>query len=305
MVRLWNSVKKNHSMSKSFETYQKRKLKGSYLSVVLSMTLVLFILGAFSLVVLKSSTITAYFKEQMPVNIYLKNDVDSKKISSFIKYLNEESFTSRTTFTSKEKAAEQFEAELGEDFMDFLGENPLKNNVDLYLKSNFVNTLSMDQIVSDLQSNAYVFEVQYNRSLVELMNENIRQISLYVLILVGFFTFISVILINSSLRLSVYSKRFTIKTMQMVGATKRFIRRPFILQNLRLALIAALLACMILGLGIYYLDQAIPSLKLIEEKRILIYDLGIVIGSGIVISSVSTFLATTRFLNLRTEELYY
>ena len=292
-------------MSKSFENYQKRKLKGSYLSVVVSMSLVLFILGAFSLVVLKSSRITAYFKEQMPVNIYLKDEVDSKQITSFIKYLNEESFTSKTQFTSKQKAAEEFQKELGEDFMDFLGENPLKNNVDLYLKSNFVNTLSMDEIVSNLESNAYVFEVQYNRSLVKLMNENIKNISFYVLIIVGFFTLISVILINSSLRLSVYSKRFTIKTMQMVGATKRFIRRPFIYQNLKLALIAALLACLGLTIGIYYLDEAIPSLKLWEEKRILIYDIFIVIGSGILISSISTFLATTRFLNLRTEELYY
>ncbi|MGB0776983.1 MAG: cell division protein FtsX [Flavobacteriaceae bacterium] len=291
-------------MSKSFEKYQNRRLKSSYFSVVLSMTIVLFVIGALGTLLAKSSSIGNYFKEQMPVAIFIKDEVSQDKINRFVQSLQEEQFTNRVTFISKEDAAADFSAELGEDFLSFLGSNPLKNSVDLYLKADFVNIVSMDLIEKDLLSNAYVFEVTYDKPLVSLMNENLKKMSKYILIVCAFFTVVSVILINSSLRLSVYSKRFTIKTMQMVGATKSFIRRPFIWTNVKLGLIAALLASIGLGTVLYYLDQNFPDLGLIADKELLVFVGAGVFLTAILISSFSTFIATTRFLNLRTEQLY-
>jgi len=291
-------------MSKSFENYQNRRLKSSYFSVVLSMTIVLFVIGALGTLLAKSSSIGNYFKEQMPVTIFIKDEVNRDKINRFLRSLQEEQFTNRVLFVSKEEAAVDFSAELGEDFLSFLGSNPLKNSIDLYLKADFVNVVSMDLIEKDLLSNAYVFEVTYDKPLVSLMNENLKKMSKYILIVCAFFTLVSVILINSSLRLSVYSKRFTIKTMQMVGATKSFIRRPFIWTNVKLGLIAAVLASLGLGAVLYYLDQAFPDLGLIADKEILaVVGLGVFL-TAVLISSFSTFIATTRFLNLRTEQLY-
>ena len=291
-------------MSNSFENYQKRRLKGSYLSVTLSMTIVLFVIGALGLVVLKSTTISNYFKQQLAMSIFIKDDVPQKNIDQFVKTLSSEDFASRVVFISKDQAAETFTEELGEDFISFLGANPLKNTVDLYLKPDYVRVFAMEDIEKELMKNSFVYELTYDKPLVSLMNKNIKKISFYTLVICGFFTLISVVLINSSLRLSVYSKRFTIKTMQMVGATKSFIRRPFIWQNVKLGIVSSFIACGALSVLIYKINAFFPELLLLQERDVLIsVGLGVFVV-GILISSLSTFIATTRFLNLQTEELY-
>jgi cell division transport system permease protein len=291
-------------MSKSFENYQKRKLKGSYFTVTLSMTLVLFVIGGLGLVVLKSSTLSDYFKEQMAMTIYLKDEVPQANIDKFIASLDEEPYSKEVVFVSKEEAARTFSKEVGEDFIDFIGKNPLRNNLDLYLEAEYVSVVAMDQIEKELKENNFVFEIRYDRPLVEIMNKNIKKVSEYTAIVCLFFMLISIILINSSLRLSIYSKRFTIKTMQMVGATKGFIRAPFIWKNIKLGFIAAFLANGFLAIIIWKADLRFPELLLLKQKEMLItVGVGLFV-IGFVISSLSTFLATTRFLNLRSEELY-
>ena len=291
-------------MSRSFEKYQNRRLKGSYFSVVLSMTIVLFVIGALATLQLKSKSIGDYFKEQVSISIYLKDEVSDGRINTFVKSLESKPYTKEVNFVSKEDAAKIFSQELGEDFLQFLGTNPLKNSIDLFLQADFVNLVSMDLIEKELQGNAFVYEISFDKPLVSLMNDNIEKMATYILVVCGFFTLISIILINSSLRLSVYSKRFTIKTMQMVGATKSFIRRPFIWTNIKLGFIASIFALSALAYLLFRLNEMAPELNLLLDQVLLGYIAIGVFVISILISTISTFIATTRFLNLRTEQLY-
>ena len=208
-------------------------------------------------------------------------------------------------FVSKEEAAEQHSAELGENFVETVGENPLMNSIDLNLKADFVSAEKVEEIAAEISAKNFVEEVTYSKPLINLLNDNIKKISLWVLIISSVFTFIAVLLINSSIRLSVYSKRFIIKTMQMVGATKRFIRRPFIWKSIKLGMIGALIAMAGMAAVLYYINKTFPQLSLLEDKLVLGGLFALIFVLGILISWFSTFLATQRFLNLRTDELYY
>ena len=292
-------------MSNSFEKYQKRRLQSSYISVILSIAFVLFLLGLFGLLVLNTKKITDYFKEQALITIFLKDDVDKQTVKNLQTVLSSEDYTKSITYISKTEAAELAKKENGEDFMDFLGYNPLKNSIDLYLKADFVSPEQMNEIESKLIKNEAVFEVSYDKSLITLLTENVNRISLWVLIFSGVFTFIAMMLINNSIRLSVYSKRFTIKTMQMVGATKRFIRKPFLLSSIKLGAVGALVAMTALAGTLYYLDNYFSEYGFLENIKILAILFGSVFLLGIVITWISAFFATQRFLNLRTDQLYY
>ena len=223
-------------MSKSFEKYQKRRLRSSYISVVISISLVLFLLGILGLLVLNTKKVSNYFKESAAITLYLKNDVKRDQILNLQVSIDEQSFTKSTQFISKEDAAEIYKKENGEDFMDFLGYNPLENSIDIYVKAEFVSPEKMEEIEGIYTTNQFVSSVSYDKPLIDLLTKNVRRISLFILVFCGLATLVVVVLINSSIRLSVYSKRFTIKTMQMVGATKRFIRKPFIWNSVKLGI---------------------------------------------------------------------
>ncbi|MGB2273163.1 MAG: cell division protein FtsX [Flavicella sp.] len=291
-------------MSNSYERYQKRRLNSSYISVVLSISLVLFVLGALGLVVVKSSKIANHFKSQIELTLFLKDRVSNAQISNLKKSLKTKKYTRDVVFLSKKEAAVQFSKDIGEDFLEFLGENPLKNALDISLKPEFVTPQQMAQIKRELSKNAYVAEVTYDAPLIELLTANVKKISFWILVVAGFFTLISVILINSSIRLSVYSKRFTIKTMQMVGATKRFIRIPFIWTSIKLGIAGAFLSSFALASTIYYLSEKLPTLELLSDYKELAMVFTGVFLVGIFVTWFSTFLATQRFLNLKTDQLY-
>jgi len=292
-------------MSTSFEKYQKRRLQSSYISVILSIAFVLFLLGLFGLLVLNTKKVSDYFKEQASITIFLQDDVDKQAVKNLQTVLKSEDYTKSITYVSKEEAAELAKKENGEDFMDFLGYNPLKNSIDLYLKADFVSTEKMSEIESQLIKKEAVFEISYDKSLIAILTKNVKQISLWVLIFSGIFTLIAMILINNSIRLSVYSKRFTIKTMQMVGATKRFIRRPFVLNSIKLGAVGSLLAVAALAVAIYYMNDNFPEFGFLENTKLLAILFGGVFILGIIITWLSAFFATQRFLNLRTDQLYY
>lgn len=292
-------------MSKSFEKYQKRRLRSSYVSVVISISLVLFLLGVLGLLVLNTKKVSNYFKESAAITLYLKNDVKKDQILNLQVSIDEQEFAKSTRFVSKEEAAEIYKKENGEDFMDFLGYNPLENSIDIFVKADFVSPEKMDEIAQIYQDNQFVSTVSYDKPLIDLLTKNVRRISLFILVFCGLATLVVVVLINSSIRLSVYSKRFTIKTMQMVGATKRFIRRPFIWNSVKLGIIGAVLAIFELALLLYYLNKIFPKFGMIDNRVEMFGLFGIVFLLGILITWVSTFLATQRFLNLRTDELYY
>ncbi|PIB33535.1 cell division protein FtsX [Gaetbulibacter sp. 5U11] len=291
-------------MSSSFERYQKRRLISSYFSVVLSIALVLFLLGILGLLVLNAKKVADLFKEQVTVTIYLKDNAKDVEVKQLEKSLALADYVKSTEYISKEQAAESMKAENGEDFMEFLGFNPLQNNIDVNLKADYVTSDKLEELAATALEKGFVEEVRYDKDLVTLMNSRVKKISFWVLLLSAIFTLIAVLLINSSIRLSVYAKRFTIKTMQMVGATKRFIRRPFVWKSIKLGILGAILALVGLGFIVYYVDQAFPELVL-RQSPILIGGLFLVIFLlGILITWISTHFATQRFLNLKTDQLY-
>lgn len=292
-------------MSSSFDKYQKRRLISSYFSVALSIALVLFLLGVLGLLVLNAKKVADHFKEQVTVTIYLKDSAKDVEIKQLEKSLAMADYVKSTDFVSKAQAAEAMKAESGEDFMDFLGFNPLKNSIDVNLKADFVTSEKLETISKEALSKNFVEEVNYDNDLVNLMNNNVKRISFWILVISALFTLIAVLLINSSIRLAVYSKRFTIKTMQMVGATKRFIRRPFIWRSVRLGIIGAILALIGMGVVLHFINKTFPELELLNKPVLIIALFGFIFVLGIFITWVSTFFATQRFLNLNTDKLYY
>ena len=291
-------------MSSSFDKYQKRRLISSYFSVALSIALVLFLLGLLGLLVLNAKKVADHFKEQVTVTIYLKDTAKDVEIKQLEKSLAMADYVKSTDFVSKEQAAESMKAESGEDFMEFLGINPLKNSIDVHLKADFVTSDKLEIISDEALTKSFVEEVNYDNDLVKLMNDNVKKISFWILLISGLFTLIAVLLINSSIRLAVYSKRFTIKTMQMVGATKRFIRRPFIWRSVKLGIVGAIIALIGMAIVLYYVDKMFPELALLNNPILLAALFGFVFGLGILITWISTFFATQRFLNLNTDRLY-
>ncbi len=292
-------------MSSSFEKYQKRRLISSYFSVVISISLVLFLLGLLGLLVLNTKKVADHFKEKIALTIYMKDSAKDVEIKQLEKTLALAEYTKSTTFIPKDEAAEEHSKDIGENFMDFLGYNPLQNSIDVFLKADFVDAAKIEDISASITKKNFVDEVIYDKPLISLLNDNIKRISFWVLLISGIFTFIAVLLINSSIRLSVYSKRFIIKTMQMVGATKKFIRKPFVWKSVRLGMIGAIVALIGVGVVLYYINKTFPELALLDDEILLIILFAGVFGLGVLITWISTFFATQRFLNLRTDELYY
>ncbi|NNK74711.1 MAG: ABC transporter permease [Maribacter sp.] len=292
-------------MGKSFERYQKRKLISSYFSVVLSIGLVLFLLGILGLLVLNTKKMADHFKEQITISVFLKENAKEVEVDQLQKSLAMAEYTKVATYVSKEEAAELHSEEIGENFIDFLGYNPLKNSIDVQLNADFVSPEQIEVIATEISKKNYVDEVSYDKPLVGLLSDNVKKISFWILVASAIFTFIAVLLINSSIRLSIYSKRFIIKTMQMVGATKIFIRRPFLWTNIKLGMLGAVIALLALGAALFYLNNNFPELNLFQDSTLLILLFLGVFVLGVLISLISTYFATQRFLNLRTDELYY
>lgn len=291
-------------MSSSFEKYQKRRLISSYFSVVLSIFLVLFLLGLLGLFIINSKKLSDDFKEEIPMSIYFKDDVDITTLKAFGANLKKAPYINKSFFVSKEEAAKQHKDIIGEDFMSFLGFNPLQNSYDIFLKADYVVADSIKHIETNFRKNTKISDIVYDKQLVNLVNDNVKKISIWILIISGFLALIAVLLINSSMRLSIHSNRFVIKTMQMVGATKSFIRKPFIWRSIKLGIIGSLLAIIALIAVLYYINNKFPKLDILANKPMIGAVLLGVLITGILITWISTFFATQRFLNLRTDELY-
>lgn len=292
-------------MSQYIERYQKRRLISSYFSVVVSIALVLFLLGILGMLVLNTKKLADHFKEQITISVFLKDNAKPVEIDQLQKSLAMAEYTKSAVFVSKEDAAEQYSEDIGENFQEFLGYNPLKNSIDVNLNADYVASDQIATIADELSSKTYVEEVSYDKPLITLLNDNVRKISLWILIASAIFTVIAVLLINSSIRLSIYSKRFIIKTMQMVGATKRFIRKPFLSTNIKLGILGSLLALLALTIVLYYVNKNFPELALFQDIALLAILFSGVFLLGVAISWISTYFATQRFLNLRTDDLYY
>lgn len=291
-------------MASSFERYQKRKLISSYFSVILSISLVLFLLGTLGLFVINSEKISNNFRESIPMSVYFKDSAKPEDLTKFEEELKKSTFVKDFVFVHKDSAAAVQKQVIGEDFVHFLGFNPLQNSFDLHFKGTVVEKDSIKDIELSFKENPFVDDVVYDRQLVNLVNNNIQKITFWVLVASGFLTIVAMLLINSSLRLSIYSKRFIIKTMQLVGATKSFIRRPFIWTSVKLGMIGAVIAIICILMLSYYIDTKFPSLNLLKDYESLAIVCGGVFLVGIFITWISTYLATQRFLNLKSDQLY-
>ena len=291
-------------MSSSYEKFQKRRLISSYFSVVLSVFLVLFLLGVLGLFIINSKKLSDNFKEEIAMTVFFKNDASDSTLTAFGNELKTMKFVKSSVYVTKEAAAKQHTDIIGEDFMTFLGTNPLQNSYDIYLNAEFIDAANIQKIERQLRANEMISDIVYDKQLVNLVNDNIKKVSMWILIVSGFLAIIAVLLINSSMRLSIYSNRFIIKTMQMVGATKSFIRKPFIMRSIKLGIIGSILAIIALIGLLYYLQINFPSLGIMDDPIIIGAVLLSVLGFGILITWISTHFATQRFLNLRTDDLY-
>jgi cell division transport system permease protein len=292
-------------MSKQEEKYAKRKLTSSYLSTVISVSLVLFMLGLLGLIVLHTKKLSDYVKENIGLTVVLKDSIKEADISQFQKSLDASPFVKSTEFVNKEQAAATLKQDLGEDFIQFLGYNPLLSSIEVHMNAAYANSDSLLWIEKEITKNANVKEIYYQKSLVNLVNENVKKIGLIILIFSSLLLVISIALINNSIRLSIYSKRFIIRTMQLVGATQSFIRRPFVFSGVRHGIYGALIAIALLMLIIYWAQTEIPELIVLQDIDLFVTLFAGVIFLGIFITWICTYLAVRKYLRLKTDDLYY
>jgi len=280
------------------------RLQGSYFTSIISISLVLFLLGLVGLLILNTRKLSDYVKENIGFSVILKDNVKEVDIIRLQKNLDATAYVKATEYITKDRAARELQAELGEDFVDFLGYNPLLASIDVKLYADYANPDSIAVIENDLQTYPQVKEVFYQKSLVHLVNENVKRISFIILAFSGLLFIIAVALINNTIRLSVYSRRFIIRTMQLVGATRGFIRRPFLYKSTFHGVLGALIAIGLITGTLYYLEnefEELISLQDIETLGLLFLS---VIVLGVMISWASTYFAVNKFLNIKTDDLY-
>lgn len=273
-------------------------------TTIVSITLVLTMLGLLGLTVLHARKLSDYVKENIGFRVYLKEDAPAEDIILLQKRLDAEPFVKSSVYISPDEAARDLKAELGEDFIEFLGYNPLPPSIDLRVKAAYANSENLEIIEKNLMQEVIVKEVFYQKSLVDLINKNVRKISMVLLGFSGLLLLIAIALINNTIRLSVYSKRFIIRTMKLVGATRGFIGRPFIIRGVMQGLYSAIFAIILLTAALYFLMQQIPELVSLYDLYLYLAVFGLVILTGMFLAWVSTFFAVRKYLKMTEDELY-
>lgn len=279
-----------------------KRLVTSYFSIVIIMSIVLFLYSFFGLFLISSDSIINKFKEDFTVSVYLKENVKNIEINQLRNELLMSDFIDKVNYISKEEAVAIMKEEYGEEFIKSLGFNPLLGSIDINLKSNYVNSKKLDSISRLILKKNYIDEIIYDRDFINMINNNIKKISFWIIPSIIFSLLITFLIINSSIRLSIYAKRNIIKTMQLVGATRSFIRIPFIKTNLLLSLISSTIAIISILILIDFFDSNIDFYNYVELKSIF-FLLSSVVVLGFIISIVSTFFATQNILNIDTKKL--
>ena len=279
-----------------------RRLFTSYVSITVIMSIVLFLFGFFGIFFIISNSIANSFKEDFSVSIFFKENAKKIEIIQLQNELLMSSYIQKLKYISKDDALLIMKEEYGQDFIQELGFNPLVNSIDINLKSEFVEASSLDSISNIISKKKYVDEITYDKNLINSINYNIRRVSLWLMPSIIILSIITFLVINSSIRLSIYSNRQLIKTMQLVGATKGFIRRPFIRTNILLSIISSFISISTLILLIYYIDLNISFVENIKLQSLLMLFI-IIISLGLIISYISTFLATQNILKIKADNL--
>lgn len=287
------------------DKYSKRRLTGATFTTIVSLSLVLFMLGLLGIIILNTKKLADNVKENIGFQIILNESAKEVDIAKLQKTIDASQYARSTEFVNKDEAAVRLKDDLGEDFISFLGYNPLLSSIHVHLKAEYANADSLVWIEKEMLDTRLVKEVVYQKSLVSIINENVQKISFVILGFSALLMIIALALINNTIRLSIYSKRFIIKTMQLVGATQGFIRRPFVFTGIRHGVYGALIAIAMLIGVLYFTQKQLPELKELQDRNMLLTLFGIVIILGIVISWISTSLAVRKYLRLKTDDLYY
>ena len=291
-------------MATAEERFSKKRLKSSYFTAIISISLVLFMLGILGVILLQAKRVSNYVKENIGFSVILKDQVKEVDIVKFQKSLDAADYVKVTEYIDKETAARELTADLGEDFVDFLGYNPLLASIEVRLNADYANPDSLKWIEIELMKNPRIKEVFYQRDLVSLVSENIKNISMVIIVFSILLLIIAIALINNSIRLALYSKRFIIKTMQLVGATPGFIRRPFVLRGILNGIYGAMISISLLIGLLFYLQQKLPELFAIQDAEMVASLFGLVFLLGIIITWISTGLAVRKYLRMTTDKLY-
>ncbi len=281
------------------------KLKTSSVTVVISLALVLFMLGLLGLVVINAKKLSNHIKENVGFQVVLKDTTTQAELDILKQEISSSAFTKQVDYISKDEAAKKLQKDLGEDFITFLGYNPLLSSLDVKLNSDYANIDSLAGFEKQIMQKHFVKEVIYHKDMIKQVNDNAKVISIYILIFSGLLLVVAIALINNTIRLSIYAKRFLIRTMYLVGATQGFIRMPFILKGIRQGIIAGLVAGFLLAGFLVLSTRYIPDLLQLQDPNLLALLFGGIVTLGVLISGLSAALSVSRYLRLKTDDLYF
>jgi cell division transport system permease protein len=283
----------------------RRRLANAYLSSVISISLVLLLVGIASLLLVNAKGVSDYFKENMQISVMMKQEVSEEDALEFKESLDGQGFIKATEYISKEQGQQEMAQMLGDDFLEVFEVSPIPASINVTLEAEYVSADSLEVVSGRILESGIVESVEYQASLVEALNANLRKISMILAVLIALLLFISFVLINNTVRLSVFSRRFTIHTMKLVGATRSFIRAPFLVQSVLQGIFAAFIAIIILVGCLFFMKSEFAQLFEIFRLDLLLLVMGIVLVAGVAICLTSTWLTVNKLVSLSKDELYY
>lgn len=282
----------------------KKRRRVSYLSSIISIAMVLFMLGLFGIILINGNKLQQYLKENFQLTLFFNDGAAEADIMKVYANIQSADYTKKALFVSKEQAAQKFSQEIGQDFVGFLGYNPLLPSVELFLKSSYTSPQKIKTIDVELRRNPVVQDVVYQQTILDEINKNVNTIATVLVCLSLVFLIISITLINNTIRLNLYARRFIIKSMQMVGATHGFIIKPFVIKSLLHGLYGGAMACILLLAVLSGLPNWISGIETLYDNTQFAMLFGVVILAGILISMVSSIFSTNHYLKLKIDDLY-
>ena len=282
----------------------KRKIISSSTSVVVSLSLVLFVIGLVTLILINAQRLSDYVKENIGFTVMLKDNTPEIEIIKLQKEIEISDFTKSIMFITKERATKELKKELGEDFVKFLGYSPLLSSIDIKLNAAYANNDSLKKISTELKTKPAVFDAYYQEDLVKKLNSNVKQLSLFLLVFCILLFFIAFVLINNTIRLSVYSKRFLIRTMKVVGSTDKFIQKPFLIKGVYQGVYSSIFAVFMLIGAIHIAQENSTNMLSLEDLKVIGLIFIFVFVSGLTLSLFSTLFAVKKYIQLKEKDLF-
>ena len=292
-------------MGKTDNKIMRRRLANAYLSSVISISLVLLLVGLAAMLLVNAKGVSNYFKENMQVTVMMKQNVTEEDAIEYQDVLESARYIGSTSLVTREQGRRELADQLGDDFLDIFETSPIPVSIDVTLKADYVSADSLEMVKADIAASRLVDEVVYQSTLVDALNANLNRISVVMGVFIALLLFISFVLINNTVRLNVFARRFTIHTMKLVGATRSFIRTPFLVQAAFQGVFAAFMAILALIGMLYFMRSEFEQLFEIFRLDLLLAVIGIVLASGLVICLASTWFVVNRLVSLRKDDLYY